>query len=278
MSRSAALDDQPFTILAQQIAKVPLLTREEEIDIGRKAYGGDLEARNKLIEANLRFVFQIAKKFRAHGRAEYEGIVSSGLEGLTHAAERFNPDFRKPGATKGNRFTTYARFWIEHCIKRYLNIMVPSMHVPTGQIQDVRSLHRDLIKSYQRYQDHNLTEERLAEIRGKSASIIQRIMAVKKAFSVVSYDSDEGQVYLNQAAQKEAEEQQAVSLPTNIAVAMEQLPDVHRDIIQRYFGIHCHPQTLQDISMIYILSRERIRQIKDEALNKIREQLDGEYN
>lgn len=262
-------DDQPFSILAERIAQCPLLTKEEEQALGKKSFAGDLEARNKLIEANLRFVFQVAKKFRAHGKAEYEGIISAGMEGLTHAAERFDPSV-------GSRFTTYARFWIEHCIKRYLNLMVPGMHVPTGQIQGVRKLHRDLIKNFQRYRDSSLSEESLASVRGESVNTIQRIMAVKRAFSVVSYDSEEGQIYLNQAAQKEEEEKQAVSLPTNVAVALERLPDMHRDIIQRYYGIHCHPQTLQDISMIYILSRERIRQIKDEALEKMREYLGEE--
>ncbi len=261
-------EEQPFAILAATIAKTPLLSKEEEYRLGELAFSGDLEARNKLIEANLRFVFQVAKKFRAHGKAEYEETIAAGMEGLTHAAERFDPKM-------GSRFTTYARFWIEHCIKRYLNLMVPGMHVPTGQIQGVRSLHRDLIKNYQRYRDGNLSEERLASMRGESISSIQRIMAVKRAFSVVSYDSEGGQAYLNQAAQKEEDDKQAISLPANIEEALAALPETHRDIIQRYYGINCHPQTLQDISMIYILSRERIRQIKNEALEKIREYLDG---
>ena len=261
--------EQPFVILADKISECPLLTHEEEIEIGRRSFAGDIEARNQLIEANLRFVFQIAKKFQTNGKAEYEDIVGAGLEGLTHAAERFDPEV-------GSRFTTYARFWIEHCIKRYLNQIVPGMHVPTGQIQGVRSLHRDLIQNYQRYRDSSLTEESLAEIRGENVNTIQRIIAVKRAFTVVSYDSDEGQVYLNQAAQKEEEEKLAVTLPASIEVALEALPEMHRDIVQRYFGINCYPQTLQDISMLYILSRERIRQIKDEALANLREYLGEE--
>lgn len=259
-------EEQPFPILAETIATRPLLTAEEEVELGALAFAGNMEARNELIEANLRFVFKLARKFPAKGRAEYEEIISAGLEGLTHAAERYNPEM-------GTRFTTYARFWIEHCIKRYLNKIVPAMHVPTGQIQGVRSLHRDLVKNYQKYRNGSLTEESLAELRGESKSVVHRIMAVKSAFSVVSYDSEEGQVYMNMSSEKEEEDKQAIELPANIEKAISELTDTQRDILQRYFGINCSPQTLQDISMIYILSRERIRQIKDEALAIIREKV-----
>lgn len=254
---------------SDDIEKADLLTAEEEVELSKKIREGDIEARNKLVNANIRFVFKIAGKYTTHGSVTYEDLVASGLEGLIYAAEKFDPD-------KGNRFTTYAYWWIGYGIKKYLNEMVPHLRVPIGQIQRIRALHRELVARNQTLKNNDLIEEDLARERGEDAL---RVKAVKDAFSVILYDEDvnnhiiENYSKPTELPKDKKEEKEKIF---NIALsAISFLPELHQDIVKRYFGIDCDAQTLQHISQIYLLSRERIRQLKDESLSILSELTEG---
>lgn len=247
-----------------------LLTPEEEKKLARKAKKGDVEARNKLVTSNLRFVFQSAGHYTARGHVDYEDLVASGIEGLIYAANKYDPEM-------GNRFTTYAKCWIDHGIRKYLNEMVPHLRVPVGQIQKIRRLHRELVKRNQELQDNSIEEESIAREEGEDPL---RVQAVKNAFSVMSYDEAGKEFLLNDYSPKggdNSDDEAYAEMEAQLS-ALKQLPSMHEDVIKRYYGIGCESQTLQHISKIYLLSRERIRQIKDEALNSLRDILSDSDN
>jgi len=243
--------------LCDAIGETSLLSAAEELELGRRIQSGDAEARDKLVMANMRFAIKIAGNFHTKWKAEKEDVIGSAIEGLIEAANRFDP-------TTGGRFTTYAKYWIDYRIRQYLNQMVPLIHVPAGQINMVRELHRDLDKEAKAQNDYTLTEERLAEQRGIKSDLVG---AVKSAFTVVA--ADDVSIYEDMAAQDR--DNAADVLGPELLAAIDALPEMHCDIIRRFFGIGCQPQTLQHIAQIRVLSRERIRQLKNEGLEMLKE-------
>ena len=243
--------------LCSAIGDVSLLTPEREAALGRLVQQGSVEARDELVMANMRFAIKIAGNFNTKWKAEKEDVMGAAFEGLIEAANRFDP-------TGGGRFTTYAKYWIDYRIRQYLNQMVPLIHVPAGQINMVRALHRDLDRECRKQNDYTLTEERLAEQRGIKPEIVG---AIKNAFTVVA--ADDISVYEDLAYASDTE--QSDMLDPKLIAAIDRLPEMHCDIIRRFFGIGCKPQTLQYIAQIRVLSRERIRQLKNEALVMLKE-------
>lgn len=249
--------------------QLKLLTREEELEIARLAAEGDIEARNALVVANIRFVFKAAGQYTSRGFVMYDDLVASGIEGLIHAADKFDPE-------TGNRFTTYAKWWIDQSIRKYLNEMVPTLRVPVGQIQKIRRLHRMLTRRNQELQDDSIAEEEIAIEEGEDPL---RVRAVKNAFSVMSYDEDGKEFLVDEYSCNDFQdcetEEAALDESEALLSSLEELPTMYEDVIKRYYGIGCKSQTLQHISKIYLLSRERIRQIKDEALEMLRDMLEA---
>ncbi len=243
--------------LCDAIGERELLTADEEVALGRRIQHGDVAARDDLVMANMRFAIKIAGEFNTKWKAEREDVIGAAIEGLIEAANRFDP-------SNGTRFTTYAKYWIDYRIHQYLNQMVPMIHVPAGQINIVRALHRDLDAESKKQNDYSLTEERLAEQRGIKPEIVG---AIKNAFTVVSAED----VTIYEDVNGDDGEQPAEVLDPALLKAIDELPEMHCDIIRRFFGIGCQRQTLQHIAQIRMLSRERIRQLKNEALEMLRE-------
>lgn len=237
------------------------LTREEEGALGRDILRGDIAAQNKLVEANLKFVPYIVKRYyNITHRLDYDDVLSSGYEGLVEAAKRF--DYRK-----GCRFSTYARHWIKKKINQYIYQQAPIAKVPPVQIKVIHRLHHLAQQLQRSICDKELSDEEVACDVGISLDLVHD---VKAAFRGLSIDDEESHCPISGEVGYSAN-------PAIIKKAyywIQELPAMESDIILRYYGVNCAPQTLQDISSIYILSRERIRQIKREALDKVCERLE----
>lgn len=231
-----------------------MLTYEEEIDLGNRVKEGDLIARNELVENNILFVHHIINNhYKVTNNLEYEDLLGYGRLGLVEAANRFDPE-------KGCRFSTYSRYWIKKMINDYIYRQATIVKIPSMHIKLVHDLHQLAVKVEGIYQEREVTEEELAENLGID---VTQVMSVKGGFSNISLDDDE----LTLTVDSEAENAALVDV---IIEEVERLDPLKRDILYRYYGINCRSQTLQEISELYMLSRERIRQIKKEALEEIK--------
>lgn len=233
-----------------------MLTYEEEVALGNRVKAGDIEARNCLVENNVLFVHHIINNhYKVTNNLEYEDLLGYGRLGLVEAANRFDPE-------KGCRFSTYSRYWIKKMINDYIYRQATIVKIPSMHIKLVHDLHQLAVKVEGIYQEREVTEEELAENLGID---VTQVMSVKGGFSNISLDDDECNISLT--TDTDVENATMIDI---IKGEIENLDPFKRDILYRYYGINCRSQTLQEISELYMLSRERIRQIKKEALEEIK--------
>lgn len=236
------------------------LTKEEELELSNKIREGDIEARNKLVEANLRFVYYIVKEqYNITHRLEFEEVVNHGVLGLVEAAKRFD-------ASHNCRFSTYAKHWIKKMINKYIYGQATIVKVPPVRVKLVHDIHGITERLQHHRPEYEISDEMVAEKFGVSSWVLP---TVKAAFNSSPIDSvEEPAQDINKSEfDEEMDHIDIISRETS------KLSPMKRDIVCRYYGIGCPAQTLQEISMIYVLSRERIRQIKKKALDQIKERL-----
>lgn len=233
-----------------------MLTYDEEVDLGRKVQQGDIEARNQLVENNVLFVHHIINNhYKVTNNLEYEDLLGYGRLGLVEAANRFDPE-------RGCRFSTYSRYWIKKMINDYIYRQATIVKIPSMHIKLVHDLHQLAVKVEGIYQEREVTEEELADNLGID---VTQVMSVKGGFSNISLDDDE--CTINIVTESDVDNAVLIDI---IKQEIDNLDSFKRDILYRYYGINCRSQTLQEISELYMLSRERIRQIKKEALDEIK--------
>lgn len=235
------------------------LTAEEEIELAQRGINGDVEAQQKLVMANVNFVHYIIKTcYNITQRLEYEDAYQYGILGLVEASKRYD-------GKHNCRFSTYAKHWIKKMINKYIYNQAPLVRVPPSPIKLIHGLY-SLTNKLQEYRpERELHVEDVAEGLGIDSGLVT---SVKAAFKGAHCECDD----LNDSDSENVIESDAMS--GEVMSLLETLEPMQRDIICRYYGIGCPPQTLQDISMVYILSKERIRQIKKETLESLRTKID----
>lgn len=252
------------------IKRFKLLTADEEKSLARKIAKGDMGSRNKMVEANLRLVVNIAKKYQNRG-LPLQDLIEEGNTGLIKAAERFK-------ANRGCRFSTYATYWIRQAIERALANQANAVRLPIHVITDIskfdkatRALHSS---------KGEVTVENISEKTGFSARYVKRIAAIKARGRHISLDethsdSDDDTLLGRIEDQRYNTEDLATSNENKemIKELFDGLNSREREILEMRFGMNneCGDgMSLEKIGKELGITRERIRQIEEKSLNKLR--------
>ncbi len=267
LERSVA--DDSVKIYLQQIGRVKLLTPDEEVDLAKRIMDGDDEAKQKLIQANLRLVVSIAKKYIGRGLS-FLDLIQEGNLGLIRAAEKF--DYKR-----GFKFSTYATWWIQQSITRGIADKSRTIRLPVHMIETIGKLKRvtrELTLEFGR----SPTKEELAQRIGISLAKLRLVL--KATQSTVSLETplntkDEasklGDFLVDETIESPDSRVSNENLISELEKVLETLRPRERDVLKLRFGLNDgNKRTLEEIGQLFGVSRERVRQIETRALNKLR--------
>lgn len=260
--------NRAMRLYLKEISKIPLLTADEEKELGRRVQSGDKAALQKLIESNLRFVIKIAKKYRKSG-LPFLDLINEGNIGLMEAARRFDPE-------RQVRFTSYAVWWIRQAILHYLSQASQVFRVSPKTANILYRVATTLAK--RRSQDsETLTREALAAEIGVSLNELNSSLEAAAGTLSLDHPIDEaGDLVLGDTLEQdilESAEDLAIQqhLKEQIAESLGGLSNMEERVLRLRFGLdNDDPMTLKEIGDKMNLSRERIRQIEAQALGKLR--------
>jgi RNA polymerase primary sigma factor len=272
--RKAALDLKPegttdaLALFLKDIGKVRLLTAQEEVDLAKRIERGDVDAKQKMVESNLRLVVSIAKNYRNQG-LPFLDLIQEGTIGLVRAAEKF--DYRK-----GFKFSTYAVWWIRQAVARALADKARTIRIPVHVVEKLNKIgraERQLVTELGR----EPTAEEIAEVvTGIEPEEVDSIKRFAQApISLEKPVGDEEQSEFGQfIADEQAESpyERAVETLTNEALreALENLSYRERRVLELRYGLGGeHPCTLDEVGRTFNVTRERIRQIESQSLKKL---------
>lgn len=262
-------ESQSLEKYLQEIGKVDLLTPEEEVDLAKRIKQGDQVALEKLTKANLRFVVSVAKQYQNQGLS-LSDLINEGNLGLIKAAQRFDE-------TRGFKFISYAVWWIRQSILQALAEQSRIVRLPLNKVGSLNKINKAFSELEQEYEREPSPDE-LAEMLEIPTEEVETTLGV--AARHVSMDAPfvEGEdnslldVLENSGTpDTDAALEYKESLRREIERSLSTLTERQCDVIKLYFGIGVeHPMSLEDIGEKFGLTRERVRQIKDKAINKLR--------
>lgn len=257
-----------------EIGRIDLLTEEEELDLAKKSRKGSLTAREKLINANLRFVVSVAKQYQNQGMS-LDDLICEGNIGLIKAAERFDEK-------KGFKFISYAVWWIRQSILASLADNSRIVRLPSNQISKLYKINK-VSEDFEKENQREPTKEEIAEIMKDDPYKISHILSVKGRHSsldapIKADSTDKGDNYslydvISSSEETNIEEIMSYdAMKSDIDECLNTLKTTReKEIVSMYFGISGQPtMTLEEIGEYFSLTRERVRQIKDSAIRSLR--------
>ena len=267
LDKSVYLDDSVKMYL-REIGTVPLLSAQEEIDLAKRMEDGDLNSKQKMINANLRLVVSIAKKYIGQGLL-FLDLIQEGNAGLIRAAEKF--DYRK-----GFKFSTYATWWIKQGVTRAIADQSRTIRVPVHMVETIYKFKKSSRMLMQKL-GRQPTEE---EVSKETDIPLENIMSIRKYAQLpISLETpigqEEGSELGNFVEDKNSITPESRSeknmLRESILATMQGLNEREQMIIKLRFGIDDgRSRTLEEVGKVYNVTRERIRQIEEKALQKLR--------
>lgn len=253
----------------QEIGKEELITAEEEVELARRIKQGDQVALEKLTRANLRFVVSVAKQYQNQGLT-LPDLINEGNLGLIKAAQRFDE-------TRGFKFISYAVWWIRQSILQAIAEHSRIVRLPLNQVGSLNKLNKAFSKLEQEF-EREPTEEELATILDLPEEKIKDSISISgrhvsmDAPLVSGEESTLYDVMVNKDSPRADKDLIKESLQTEIERTLDTLSEREKEIIKLYFGIGMnHGLTIDEIGEKFDLTRERVRQIKEKALKRLRQ-------
>lgn len=269
---SAANDDNyssdSISMYLKEIARVPLLTAKEEVEIAKRIEAGDVYARNQLSEANLRLVVKFAKMYVGRG-LDFNDLIQEGNIGLLKAVDKF--DYRR-----GYKFSTYATWWIKQGITRAIADSGRTIRIPVHAVETLRRINRFQQVYLQEHGEMPDVKTIAAETKLSVSKVTDLIGWSHDLVSLSTPLGEEGDSTLEDFIE-DTESKTPVQISEHKAMlealkkVIAKLPEREAGILKLRFGIDCdHEYTLSEIGEIYHITRERVRQLEEKALRKLR--------
>ena len=251
----------------QEIGKEDLITVEEEVELAQRIKKGDQEALEKLTKANLRFVVSVAKQYQNQGLS-LPDLINEGNLGLIKAAEKFDE-------TRGFKFISYAVWWIRQSILQALAEQSRIVRLPLNQVGSRNKINKAFAR-FEQQNERTPTPEDLANVLDLPKEKVSDTLRVSGRHVSVDAPFSDGEdnnlldVLVNTDSPNADRGLINESLSTEVERALATLTDRERDIIRYFFGIGCPEMTLEEIGEKFGLTRERVRQIKEKAIRRLR--------
>ncbi|MGH2553401.1 MAG: sigma-70 family RNA polymerase sigma factor [Chitinophagaceae bacterium] len=262
-------ESQSLEKYLQEIGKVELITPEEEVRLATLIKQGCQKSLDRLTKANLRFVVSVAKQYQNQGLS-LPDLINEGNVGLIKAAQRFDE-------TRGFKFISYAVWWIRQSILQSLAEQSRIVRLPLNKVGLTNRIHKAFSMLEQQF-EREPTAEELAEVLDMDTDEVSATLGINGRHVSMDSPLSEGEentlvdVLENENADKtDGQLVHTESLKTEIDRSLKTLTDRQKDVICYFFGIGVdHPMSLEDIGSMFSLTRERVRQIKDKALTKLK--------
>ena len=260
--------DDPVRMYLKEIGQVRLLSAEEEIELAKRVTEGDQEAKNKLTEANLRLVVSIAKKYSGRGLHILD-LIQEGNTGLIRAVDKFD-------WTKGNKFSTYATWWIRQAITRAIADQARTIRVPVHMVEVINKATRCNRKLVQELGREPTVEEIAAELNLPVEKIIEANRTAADTLSLDTPVGDEEDTSIGSFVEDDrtpgpADATSNAMLAEALKEILDTLTEREADVLRMRFGMYDgRTHTLEEVGQIFGVTRERIRQIENKAIRKLR--------
>lgn len=247
------------------VSKIPMITQEEEVELGEKAKEGCQESSEILVVSNLRFVISVAKKYQNQG-LPLEDLINEGNLGLVRASHRFDPE-------KGYRFITYALWWIRQAIMEAITVNGKTIRLPLSRIRDMEKI-RKAINRFHLVEDRNPNFTEIVEITGLSEMKV--ITSMKSINSMVSLDDPLGEddFTVGDTISDNTFPTERISIKDERDSAVQKILSTleprEKMVIELTFGIGMEERSVEDVSETLGIGKERIRQIRESAIRKLK--------
>ena len=260
--------DDPVRMYLKEIGQIKLLSAEEEVELAKRVSEGDQAAKNKLTEANLRLVVSIAKKYSGRGLHILD-LIQEGNTGLIRAVDKFD-------WTKGNKFSTYATWWIRQAITRAIADQARTIRVPVHMVEVINKATRCNRKLVQELGREPTVEEIAAELGLPVEKIIEANRTAADTLSLDTPVGDEEDTSIGSFVEDErtpgpADATSNALLAEALKEILDTLTEREADVLRMRFGMYDgRTHTLEEVGQIFGVTRERIRQIENKAIRKLR--------
>ena len=260
--------DDPVRMYLKEIGQVKLLSAEEEVELAKKVAEGDQYAKNKLAEANLRLVVSIAKKYSGRGLHILD-LIQEGNTGLIRAVDKFD-------WTKGNKFSTYATWWIRQAITRAIADQARTIRVPVHMVEVINKATRCNRKLVQELGREPTVEEIAKELGLPVEKIIEANRTAADTLSLDTPVGDEEDTSIGSFVEDErtpgpADATSNALLAEALKEILDTLTEREADVLRMRFGMYDgRTHTLEEVGQRFNVTRERIRQIENKAIRKLR--------
>ncbi|MFN6947120.1 MAG: RNA polymerase sigma factor RpoD/SigA [Cytophagaceae bacterium] len=278
---SKQITNRKFTSIDKYLSdihKYPLISADEEVELSKKIQNGDILALQKMVNANLRFVVSVAKQYQHYGLS-LEDVINEGNVGLIKAANRFNPSF-------GFKFISYAVWWIRQSILDAISTQSRIVRIPLNRVSLINKLNKASSQLEQKLERYPSSDE-LAQILSIPEKEVD--FTIKNSYRSASLDepfeTDEDRNLLDLLPSSLSKTSSpdfflhSESLNADIQRALHKLSDKKAQILTLFFGLNgSNSMSLEDIAKVFQCTRERVRQIKEQALNDLRSYSLNGYN
>ena len=260
--------DDPVRMYLKEIGQIPLLTVEEEQELAKRVAEGDMAAKNQLTEANLRLVVSIAKKYSGRGLHILD-LIQEGNTGLIRAVDKFD-------YTKGNKFSTYATWWIRQAITRAIADQARTIRVPVHMVEVINKATRCNRKLVQELGREPTLEEIADELNLPIEKIIEANRTAADTLSLDTPVGDEEDTTIGSFVEDDntpgpADATSNALLAEALSEILNTLTEREADVLRLRFGMYDgKTHTLEEVGQIFGVTRERIRQIENKAIRKLR--------